>query len=163
MPAGSLSYAYGPFHFMPTGPLCLQALCFATVFVRCIDCLAHDLLSLLSCNTACHLVIIPKFLQLDMTSAPCLGSLSAPPHIVISISAPLAPPVPFVLHPPEAVAIKEAAVDGNDSTLEYWIEADEFLKDATNAVIVVNATMQYSCPSSRPGLAAASPNPLIGI
>ena len=70
-----------------------------------------------------------------MTSAPRRGSLSAPPHIIISLSAPSAE-VPLVPHPPQAVAIKEAAVDDDDSTLEYWIEADEFPEVAANAVVV---------------------------
>ena len=48
MPTGPLFYAYRP------SVLCLRALCFATTFVRCIDCLAHDMLSLLSRKTACH-------------------------------------------------------------------------------------------------------------
>ena len=83
-------------------------------------------------------------------------------HSIISLSAPSAE-VPLVPHPPQAVAIEEAAVNNNDSTLEYWIEADEFPEVAANTVVVVNAQTQYSRPSSRLGSAAASPNPLIGI
>ena len=56
----------------------------------------------------------------------------------------------------QAVAVKEAAGDNNDSTLEYFIEA-------ANTVILVDTQTQYSRPSSRPGSAVASPNPLLGI
>ena len=96
-----------------------------------------------------------------MTSAPRQGSHLAPPHIVISLSAPSAE-VHLAPHLLQAVAIEEAAVDDNDLMLEYWIEAEEFPEVAANTV-VIHAQTQYSRPSSRPGSAAASLNPLVGI
>ena len=116
------------------------------------------------CYPAIQLVIwivIPNSFSLDMTSAPRQGSRLAPPHIVISLSAPPAE-VPLIAHP-QAVAIEEAVVDNNNSTLKYWIKAEDFPEVAANTVVVVDAQTQYSRPSSRPGSAVASPNPLIGI
>ena len=60
---------------------------------------------------------------------------------------------------PLDVVVRAAAVDDADSTLEYFMDADEFPEVAANAVVLVDAVTQYS----RPSLAAASPNPLIGI
>ena len=49
-----------------------------------------------------------------------------------------------------------------DNTVEYWIEEDD-PEIASNAVICIDACTQYSRPSSRPGSAAASPRPIIGL
>ena len=90
-----------------------------------------------SLSFGCH----PNSIQSDMTSAPSLGSLSAPPHvascIVISLSAPAQKvPVVSIPHPlPQAVAIEEAAEGSLDSTLEYWIEAEDVLELAVNVVV----------------------------
>ena len=65
-------------------------------------------------------------------------------------------------HPPQAVAMEEAANDA-DSTFEYWIEGDDIPELAANTVIVVDTATQYLRPSSRPGSAAMSPTPLVGI
>ena len=75
---GLLVYGHGPFYFMPTGPvcsclLCLQALVvyaygpspYPAVFICHIECLAHDLLSLLSFNIARHLDASKFVLLLD--------------------------------------------------------------------------------------------------
>ena len=106
----------------------------------------------------CVIQLHTGFLHLDMTQQPSRSSQSAPPHIVISLSA---PSVEVAQHPPQAV--EEAAVDNNNSTLEYFIKADEFPEVAANHVVLVDAATQWSRPSSQPASAAASPNPLLGI
>ena len=55
--------------------------------------------------------------------------------------------------------VEVAAVDDLDSSLEYVIDAKKFPEVAANAVVLVDAACQYSHPL----LAAASPNPLIGV
>ena len=118
-----------------------------------------------------------------MTSAPCPGFLSAPPHpatqLILTLSVPLqeAPPVVLEAPQPQAVVIQqpqpqavvqqpqavivEQAPDNLDETVEYWIEDKPEV--VSNAVIIVDAATQWSRPPSRPGSAAASPNPLLGI
>ena len=116
-----------------------------------------------------------------MISTDRLGSLSAPPRpqpsttFTITINGPppedlrnAQAPAP-VLHPlpplpPQPVYVEAAAPDGfeDDDTLKYWVEeADPVI--ASNAVVRVDAATQYSRPSSRPGSAAASPRPIIGL
>ena len=65
-------------------------------------------------------------------------------------------------HQPQAVAVKEAAVKEFDSTLEYFIKAEDFPKMTGSNIVLVDAQTILQ-PSSRPGSAAASPNPLVGI
>ena len=66
---------------------------------------------------------------------------------------------PSHLHPPQDVLIEAAAVDDPDSTIEYFIDAEEFTEVAANAVVLVDAVTQYS----RPSAVAASPNPLVCV
>ena len=113
-----------------------------------------------------------------MISTLRLGSLSAPPRpqssttFTITVHGPLPEdlnaqaPAP-VLHPlpplpPQPVYVEAAAPDGfeDDDTLEYWVEEAEPVV-ACNAL--VDASTQWSRPSSRPGSAAASPRPIIGL
>ena len=132
---------------------------------------------LLSLNIACHLDASKLVFLFDMTSTIRLGSLSAPTRpqpstsFTITIDGPLpealfeAPaPIPQPQPPPlpQPVVVDQAAREELDDTIEYWIEeADP--KIASNAVITIDAATQYSRPSSRPGLAAASPRPIIGL
>ena len=58
--------------------------------------------------------------------------------------------------------VDQATREDLDDTLEYWIEEGD-PEIASNAVICVDACTQYSCPSSRPGSAAVSPRPIIGL
>ena len=110
-----------------------------------------------------------------MSSRSRLGSHSSPPYPTSSIyfefegpppGALLAPLQPPPAHPqplPQAVVIEEAPVDDDpDSTYEYILEASD-PEIASNAVVVVDAATQYSRPASRPGSAAASPRPFIGL
>ena len=109
-----------------------------------------------------------------MSSRPRLGSHSSPPYPTSSIyfevegpppKALLAPLQPPQLHPlqlPQAVVVEEAPAEDPDATFEYVLEADD-PEIASNAVVVVDATTQWSRPSSRPGSAAASPRPIIGL
>ena len=112
-----------------------------------------------------------------MTSILCLGSLSAPPRpqpstqLLLTIEGPppealLDAPAPHPQpHPPplpQAVVVEEAVQDDFDQTYEYWIEGDD-PEVASNAIVVVDAATQYSSPLSRPGLAAASPAPIVGL
>ena len=125
-------------------------------------------------NTACHLEP-PNSLSFDMTSRSCLGSHSSPPYPRSSIYfefegpspdallAPLQPPQSHPTPPPQAVVIEEAPVEQDlDETVEYYLEADD-PEVASNALILVDAQTQWSRPPSRPGSAAASPRPVIGI
>ena len=157
---------------MPMGPRPILLFLDATLNVS-----PHDLLSLLSLNIAHHLDASKLVFLFDMTNTFCLGSLSAPPRpqpstsFTITIDGPLpesffeAPaPVPQPLPPPlpQPVVVDQAAQEEFDDTLEYWIEeADPEI--ASNAIITIDAATQYSRPSSRPGLAAASPRPIIGL
>ena len=78
------------------------------------------------------------------------------------IEAPAPPPQPQPPSLPQPIVVDQAAQEDLDSTVEYWIEeADPEI--ASNAVICIVATTQYSHLSSRPGLAAASPRPIIGL
>ena len=126
----------------------------------------------LSFNIARHLEP-QNCLLLDMSSRPRLGSHSSPPiptgSIYFEVEGPppealLAPLQPPQLHPPlpQAVLVKEAPVADPDATFEYVLESDD-PGIASNAVVLVDATMQWSRPSSRPGSAAASPRPVIGV
>ena len=112
-----------------------------------------------------------------MTSKIRLGSSSAPPRpqpstsFTITIDGPLLealinapPPPPQPLPPllPQPVVVDQAAQEELDDTVKYWIEeADPEI--ASNAVICIDATTQYSRPSSRPGLADSSPRPIINL
>ena len=58
---------------------------------------------------------------------------------------------------PQAVNVEEAPPGSLDSSFRYWLEAEEIPE--VNAVIAVDACTQYS----RPGSAAASPCPLVGV
>ena len=165
MPTGHVFYTYGPL------PRLFSFLCYIDCLIMiCYPCCL---------NTACHLDASKIVYSFNMTSTDRLGSLSAPPRpqpsttFTIRINGPLpeellnaqAP----VLHPlpplpPQPVYVEAAAPDGfeDDDTLEYWIEeADPVI--ASNAVVRVDATTQYSRLSSRPGSAAASPRPIIGL
>ena len=109
-----------------------------------------------------------------MSSRPRLGSLSSPPYPASSIYfevegpppeallTPLQPPQPHPQQLPQAVVVEEAPAEDPDQTYEYVLEADD-PEIASNAVVVVDATTQWSRPSSRPGSAAASLRPVIGL
>ena len=109
-----------------------------------------------------------------MSSRPRLGSLSSPPYPSPSfclevdgpppeaLLAPLQPPQPHPQQPPQAVVVEEAPAEDLDQSFEYVLEADD-PEVASNAVVVVDVTTQWSRPSSRPGSAAASPRPVIGL
>ena len=112
-----------------------------------------------------------------MTSKFCLGSSSAPPRpqpstsFTITIDGPLPevfveapppPPQPQLPSLPQPVVVDQATREDLDDTVEYWIEEDD-PEIASNAVICIDACTQYSRPSSRPGSAAASPRPIIGL
>ena len=114
---------------------------------------------------------------LDMTSRICLGSSSAPPRPQPSttitvridgpcpeefIEAPPAPPQPLPPSLPQPVAVDQATREDLDDTIEFWIEEDD-PEIASNAIVTIDACTQYSRPSSRPGSAAASPRPIIGL
>ena len=116
----------------------------------------------------------PNSLSFDMSSRPGLGSISSPPYprssIYFEFEAP--PPEAFLAplqvphahpHPlPQAVVVEEAPEEDLDSTVEYYIEAEE-PEIASNAVVLVDAQTQVSRPPSRPGSARASPRPVIGL
>ena len=101
------------------------------------------------------------------------GRYSSPPHprhnLYFEFEAP--PPEAFLkplqllpTHPqplPQAVLVEEAQED-LDSTVEYFLEADD-PEVASNAVVLVDAETQVSRPPSRPGSARASPRPAIGF
>ena len=101
------------------------------------------------------------------------GRYSSPPHprhnLYFEFEAP--PPEAFLeplrlpaTHPqplPQAVLVEEAQED-LDSTVEYFIEADD-PEVASNALVLVDAETQVSRPPSRPGSARASPRPAIGF
>ena len=103
-----------------------------------------------------------------------LGSLSSPPYPRSSLYfefegpspetllAPLQIPQSHPPPPPQAVVIQEAPVEPDlDKTVEFFIEEDPVV--ASNAVVLVDAQTQWSRPPSRPGSAAASPRPVVGI
>ena len=101
------------------------------------------------------------------------GRYSSPPHprhsLYFEFEAP--PPEAFLeplqlppTHPqplPQAVLVEEANED-LDSTVEYFLEADD-PEVASNAVVLVDAETQVSRPPSRPGSARTSPRPAIGF
>ena len=62
---------------------------------------------------------------------------------------------------PQAVLVEEAA-DDLDSTVEFFMEADD-PEVASNAVVLVDAETQVSRPPSRPGSARSSPRPVLGF
>ena len=110
-----------------------------------------------------------------MTSRSCLGSHSSPPYPRSSIYfefegpspdallAPFQPPQSHPTPPPQAVVIEEAPIEQDlDETVEYFLEADD-PEVASNALILVDAQTQWSRPPLRPGSAAASPHPVVGI
>ena len=103
-----------------------------------------------------------------MSSGHRLGSLSAPPYPQPSLFLEIeGPPPEALLQPlpqqlPQQVVVEEAADVDLDRTYEYVLEADD-PEVASNAVVVVDATTQWSRPSSCPGSAAASPRPVIGL
>ena len=70
-----------------------------------------------------------------------------PETLVASLQLPHAHPQPL----PQAVLVDEAQED-LDSTVEYFIEADD-PEVASNAVVLVDAETQVSRPPSRPGSA----------
>ena len=153
MPAGPFRLRLRALSFMPTGHLLL--LLFYMLYCR----FAH----MLSCFPKIQLdILVPSKIPLilDMSSNPRLGSLSAPPfllpQLVLSIAP--APEVPVIALPaPQAVVVEEALPGSLDSSFRYWLEAEEIPE--VNAVIAVDACTQYS----RPGSAAASPCPLVGV
>ena len=109
-----------------------------------------------------------------MTSGHPLGSLSAPPRPQPSffleieglppeaLLEPLQPPQPLPPQLPKQVVVEEAAPEDPDRTYEYFIEGND-PEVAANAIVVVDAATQWSRLSSRPGSAAASPAPVIGL
>ena len=110
-----------------------------------------------------------------MSSRHRLGSLSSPPYpqpsLFLEIEGPppeallepLARPQPLSQQLPQQVVVKEAAPEDLDWTYEYFLGADN-PEVALNAIVLVDATTQWSRPSSRPGSAAASPAPpVIGL
>ena len=87
---------------------------------------------------------------------PAWSYQSAPPRMyLLALNAPQAE-LPL---PPQNVLIEEAAGEDLNSTLKYAIEAAEFPEVASNAMVLVDAAVQYLRPSS----AAASPNPIRGV
>ena len=115
----------------------------------------------------------PKSFFFDMSNRG-LGSYSSPPHPTSSIYFEFpAPPLEATLEPlqipqahppppPQVVVVEAAPEEDLDSTVEYYLEADD-PEVASNAVVLVDATTQVSRPPSRPGSARASPHPIIGL
>ena len=103
-----------------------------------------------------------------------LGSHSSPPYPRSSLYFEFeAPPLEATLEPlqipqahpqppPQVVVVEEAPTEDLDTTVEYYLEADD-PEVASNAVILVDAQTQVSRPPSRPGSARASPHPVIGL
>ena len=103
-----------------------------------------------------------------------LGSHSSPPYPRSSLYFEFeAPPLEATLEPlqipqahpqppPQVVVVEEAPAEDLDTTVEYYLEADD-PEVASNAVILVDAQTQVSRPPSRPGSARASPHPIIGL
>ena len=101
------------------------------------------------------------------------GTYSSPPYARQSVYFDFEAPPPEALlatlqlppaHPqplPQAVLVEEAA-DDLDSTVEFFIEADD-PEVASNAVVLVDAETQVSRPPSRPGSARSSPRPVLGF
>ena len=58
--------------------------------------------------------------------------------------------------------VTKARIYRQKCKLQYVLKVDD-PEIASNAVVVVDATTQWSRPSSRPGSAAASPRPIIGL
>ena len=80
-----------------------------------------------------------------------------PETLLATLQLPPAHPQPL----PQAVLVEEAA-DDLDSTVEYFLEADD-PEIASNAVVLVDAETQVSRPPSRPGSARSSPRPVLGF
>ena len=103
-----------------------------------------------------------------------LGSYSSPPYPRSSLYIEFpAPPLEATLEPlqipqaqpapqPQVVVVEEAPAEDLDTTVEYYLEADD-PEVASNAVILVDACTQVSRPPSRPGPARQSPHPIIGL
>ena len=107
-----------------------------------------------------------------MSSVPCQGSHSVPPperqYALALVSTPeppvaqVAPVVQVQLPAPQPAIVEEAPPGSLDSVFEYWIEAED-VPEVNSIVCIVYACTQVSRPSSRPGSAAASPCPLVGV
>ena len=110
-----------------------------------------------------------------MSSGHRLGSLSAPPYpqpsLFLEIEGPppeallelLQRPQPLPQQLPQQVLVEESAPDDLDRTYKYVLE-DGDPEIASNAIVLLDATTQYSRPSSRPESATASPAPpVIGL
>merc|ERR1711978_664138 len=104
-----------------------------------------------------------------------LGSYSSPPYPRSSIYFQFpAPPLEATLEPlqipqaqppppPQVVIVESAPEEDLDTTVEYYLEAED-PEVASNAVILVDAATQVSRPPSRPGSARASPRPpIVGL
>ena len=170
-PTGPFFYAYGPFcycllYLWALAPNCLVFLCYIDCLVICYPLLSQYSSSLTSPKSPSNY---------DMKSRSRLGSSSAPPRpqpstsFTITIDGPLPeafvealPPQPQPPLLPQPVVVDQATREDLDDTLEYWIEEGD-PEIASNAVICVDACTQYSRPSSRPGSAAVSPRPIIGL
>ena len=153
MPAGPFSLCLQARSFMPTGPLLLLLL----YMLYC--CLANEMLSLLSRNTARHFGSIQNSFNTGHVQQPSPG-LSLRASVSPAAIGPLhraSAGSPSSLPAPQAVDVEEAPPGSLDSSFRYWLEAEEIPE--VNAVIAVDACTQYS----RPGSAAASPCPLVGV
>ena len=95
-----------------------------------------------------------------MISRSILGSHSLPPYPHSSFYFEFEGPSPDALLAP--LQLPPSHPTPPPKTMEYFIEGDE-PEIASNALILVDAQTQYSRPPSRPGSAAASPRPVIGI
>ena len=80
-----------------------------------------------------------------------------PEQLLATLQLPPAHPQPL----PQAVLVEEAA-DDLDSTVEFFLEADD-PEVASNAVVLVDAETQVSRPPSRLGSARSSPRPVLGF
>ena len=109
-----------------------------------------------------------------MSSGHRLGFLSAPPYpqpsLFLEIKGPppealleqLARPQPLSQQLPQQVVVEEAAPEDLDLTYKYVLGADD-PEVASNAIVLVDATTQWSRPLPRPGSAAASAPPVIRL
>ena len=109
-----------------------------------------------------------------MSSVHRLGSLSFPPYPQPSLFLEIEGPPPealleLLMHPqlhpqqlPQQILVDEAAPEDLDQTYEYVLEGDD-PKIASNAIVLVNATKQWSRPSSRPSAATSPAPPIIGL
>ena len=108
-----------------------------------------------------------------MSSVPCPGSISAPPHperryalALVSTPEPpvaqVAPVAQVQLPAPQPIIVEEAPQGSLDSTFEYWLEAED-VPEVNSIVCVINACTQVSRPSARTVSALASPCPLVEV